>query len=343
MGSFAIRRSATLAPSTLTTTRSPPEDPTVSRCSLIVLCAALTACQSPLVSVPANDAEGVGIASALPRQLVKLTVVRSDKTTRKQYIETLKGQKAAAEKALEPIDTSIGALMKLRGSLAGATGPKAKEAVKTIDARVEALSAVMAAKKAEIDGKAAEIETLSQDAKADCVDSISLALLPPEPDPNHRYVATLGHSIFRDDKWLITTTPEGLLSSADTVIADRSADVVVELARSAALVAKAITMVPLIAEGPTTEEGEEEECIPFRNEHIFDPDTSIDPNSPLNWAKANETLRRWGLNTTTVTPKPERQFSNTQWPSAPHGLHYRRPIPYTIEIEIGGASCGVGV
>jgi len=67
------------------------------------------------------------------------------------------------------------------------------------------------------------------------IHSIKLELEPPIPDPNRRYVASLNHNAFHDDSAGISTTAEGLLTSAELTSVGRQADVLVELAKFAAV------------------------------------------------------------------------------------------------------------
>ena len=347
--------------------------------SLLFL-AGLVACASPLVSNWSPGSPGDGISYFLPRQMLKLTVTRTDKTQRAQYIAILKAEKAAAEKALEPIDKSIADLQKLRERLKLAPGAKAQEAIKAVDARVEEASTAMTAQKAAIDKKAKEIKEteekaaedkknadesvvdavrkavekakkegkdekqaaeearktaeLANKAAVECSDSISLSVLPPEPDPELRYMAVLGHSWSRDDKWTIATTPAGLLSSADVVLTDRSADIVVELVRSAALVAKALSTVGMSSLLPELP-GQRitPPCVPFRREHIFDPD----PARPDERTRANALLVTWDVDASIKVEPVDSIARSADVTGGPatnvEGLFYRRPIPYSISIK----------
>ncbi|MBM4334869.1 MAG: hypothetical protein FJ108_03015 [Deltaproteobacteria bacterium] len=314
-----------------------------------LLCLCLVSCATPLESRLSPGEPGAGVSYFLPRQLLKLTVTRTDKTQRVQYLANLKAEKTAAEKALETVDKVIVDLQKLRERLKLAPGPRAVEAVKAVDARVEEASTALTVQKAAIDNKALEIKQLEQkmaeDKSTDCADAIALAVLPPEPDPSLRYVAQLGHSASRDDKWTIATTPAGLLSSADVVLTDRSADIVVEVVRSAALVAKAGTTLATLSR-ETMPDDKKPACVPFRKEHIFDPDPK---RSDL--ATLNQVLDTWGVDldvklsaspSKELEPPQQKCFGGVRgtivrWLGgcridSSDGLYYRRPIPYGLSI-----------
>ncbi|WP_339692140.1 hypothetical protein [uncultured Parasphingorhabdus sp.] len=59
---------------------------------------------------------------------------------------------------------------------------------------------------------------------------VKLELQPFSPDPSARFVANLSHNILRDDEQKFMVSSDGLLSSANVTAADRTGDVIVELA-----------------------------------------------------------------------------------------------------------------
>lgn len=303
------------------------------------------ACAAPIRSRQDEPPYGAdGVSYALPRNLVRLTAVRSgpfDTAKAKEQIALLTTRNAEQEKKLLGLDDAVAALLKTRTLLQAATGTQAKAAVTSIDGRVEEFAKAMVDLRKKIADQQAEIERLTnQKASGEtCFDTLSLALLPAEPDPKLRFVARLEHSIFRDDKWAITTTPTGLLSSTDATISDRTADVVVELAKSAAQVARAGTSLGMTALLPpgAPPAVPKPQCIPFRRDLVFDPAESGDPaSSPCpassSWRCVNQTLSQWGIKDADLSVDPEIAPVWTA-PAQDGGFHYRRPIPYTIVLR----------
>ncbi|MFT6582850.1 MAG: hypothetical protein ACJAU6_003296 [Alphaproteobacteria bacterium] len=70
---------------------------------------------------------------------------------------------------------------------------------------------------------------LSKDCKL--VVSLKLELLPPEPNSKLHYIAKLNHLPWRDDELLISVGENGLLSSATATSTDRTADILIEIAK----------------------------------------------------------------------------------------------------------------
>jgi hypothetical protein len=314
--------------------------------SAFVLVLGCLACAKPIVSEGGSVA-GDGVSYALPRNLVKLTVVRTgpfDTVKAKAQIELLTAKIAEEEKRLLGLDEAVATLLKTRALVQAAAGEPAREAVKRIDERVEKLAKATVELQDGITRRQAEIRNLEKQkaSNAACFDTLSLALLPAEPDPKLRFVAKLEHSMFRDDKWAITTTTAGLLSSTDATITDRTADVVVELAKSAAQVAKTVTMFgfersTLVPELPGVVEPQ---CMPFRKDLVFDPADGREPGAQTcttssSWKCANARLAEWGIHDADLHVDAEVvPLSGT--PAREDGFHYRRPIPYTIVLRSQG-------
>ena len=72
----------------------------------------------------------------------------------------------------------------------------------------------------------------NQGGQCDYVDSFSFVLQKPMPDPRAKYVLRMTHSWLRNDEWKFKTTPQGLLSTVDSVNDDQSMQILVALAQA---------------------------------------------------------------------------------------------------------------
>lgn len=183
----------------------------------------------------ASTAAQAGVAYFLPRQLATVTVKRTEIT----------------------LDDAISALGKaeLALSVANAMAAAAKTHLEAsrdqlIDkgdnpvirdllmARIEEQKATVA--KAEA---AAEQASKERTKKGDALRTgagsggdhlykvaVEIVLMTPTSDPKHGYRLNPRHSAFRDDKHKFDVSAKGLLNSTDIVAADRTADILVELA-----------------------------------------------------------------------------------------------------------------
>lgn len=70
-----------------------------------------------------------------------------------------------------------------------------------------------------------------------CQYDISMKILPQpiEPDTKNPFILGMNHSWLRDDELAIKTTSSGLISSLDVTTTDRTGDIIVEIAKTAAM------------------------------------------------------------------------------------------------------------
>lgn len=79
--------------------------------------------------------------------------------------------------------------------------------------------------------------TTPNDVKFRNVYSVKLELLAPEPDSTATFFAKANHNPMRDDTTKISVNEKGLLTSSNVVSADRTGDILVELAGLAGIIA----------------------------------------------------------------------------------------------------------
>ncbi|ADG11737.1 hypothetical protein B7G68_16905 [Caulobacter segnis] len=182
------------------------------------------------------DRDAEGLTYFLPKKLAKLTITR-EPVDPEELAEALKDATVAlkAAKADQASKKSAAegeqALLDQLASDASArssqteTAELAKAARDLSDIRVtKAKAAVDAADKA--------YRAALQGAR--CAYASKLELLPAQADVSHRYVAQLRHNWLRDDTVKLAVTPAGLLSSSNVVAADRTGDILVEIAGAVA-------------------------------------------------------------------------------------------------------------
>ena len=217
----------------------------------IPLCAALAACSTvnsspipPLNSsadrtifdpptTPATS--GAGIAYFLPRQLARVTVKRTE-TTLADAIKLL-GEK---ELALSIANAKVAAAksgIKDSEDLLVAKGdiPAIRDLLLArIKEQKDALPIIAKAASDAKDGRAKAADTVAGAARpgggGKFKVSLNIELLPPSADPRYGYRLRPQHSAFRDDTQIYDVGPNGLLNSLDIVAADRTGDILVELA-----------------------------------------------------------------------------------------------------------------
>lgn len=177
-----------------------------------------------------------GLTYYLPRQLVKLTVVKSELEA-KTLLKTQNETAAAAE-------TATASRMKIKADIAAIedkiyTARDNASVSAILNANRDKLNeALTAAKTAENEAK-----TAAQAASAAVIafrpstpdgtgkeSVLTVELLPMAPDPAYAFRVDPKHSIFRDDQHKIALTPSGLLTSTDIVAADRTADILAQIA-----------------------------------------------------------------------------------------------------------------
>ena len=177
-----------------------------------------------------------GLTYYLPRQLVKLTIVKTDPKA-SDLLTAQNGAKAAFEAA-------VTARARIDADIAGikATIVTVADNVPVRDFLIEDLrkleAALVVAKTKESEAKAAAAKATEAVITHRPADSdgqgtnslVSVELLPIAPDPDLAFRLDPKHSIFRDDKHKIELSANGLLNSTDIVADDRTGDILAELA-----------------------------------------------------------------------------------------------------------------
>jgi hypothetical protein len=204
--------------------------------NILGLSLALASCATVRSDPPAKSADVMrGVSYFLPRREIKITAER-----RILKLEDAQKKVAAATKALETAtteDTDAGKALKQQEALlatlaAGTKAWQAAEAARATAAGTKLLKAAALDKaKAALDLANAELLRITGSGGA-CVATYDskLELLPAVADHDWRFSARFAHNILRDDDGKLGVTADGLLSSSNVVAADRTGDIIVELA-----------------------------------------------------------------------------------------------------------------
>lgn len=178
-----------------------------------------------------------GFAYFLPRRMAEVRIVRREATPALAPKSAL--AKLVAAEAAQKTSQADRASAKAALAWAKKHSYGAKEIEKRTIAAGDALRAWEAAKKGVLAAQAAYDKARAvADAKKNnqtvkWEETISLKLLPVEPDPNHRMIANFDSSIFRDNT-INLTVKNGLLESGSGTSRDETAPIIVAIASTVA-------------------------------------------------------------------------------------------------------------
>jgi len=206
--------------------------------------ALLSGCATVKTYSPAADTPARGVSYYMPRKDMKIT---AERTILK--LEDAEKKVAAASKATdeaEAADKAAAAELKAQEALlatltAGTPAWSTTEAARAIAAGKKVLTAAaLNEAKAELALAKADQSRVQAAPAAQCVYSYStkLELLAAVPDHDMRFAADFSHNVLRDDDGKLAVTADGLLTSSNVVAADRTGDIIVELAGAVAGFAK---------------------------------------------------------------------------------------------------------
>jgi hypothetical protein len=270
-----------------------------------------------------------GVAYHLPKRYVKLTITRS-KVVPAQARAAAAAARTAVETA-QKASTDADAVAATKQALADATGdPTARAAAVAAASAAKAEATVAKAALAAAQAKllAAEEQLRIAESGAEFADAIEIALLPPVPDTSRTFVADLSHNAFVDDDLKIAVGANGLLQSTNATHADRAGDVLVELAKTAAGVAKLMAGGPLGSRSFSAARKGAPESRPFRFEKILDPSIV---QSPLALKGGHQlTVTPLGSDGVELSAPPKTAWGRG---GSFEGLVYRRQVPYLLELS----------
>ena len=178
--------------------------------------------------------------------------------------------------------------------------------------------------------------------------SFKLELLESEPDPTAHFQASTKHWPWRDDEFTIMANEKGLLSSTKLISTDRTADILVEIAKTISAVA-----MPVPTKVMALMPKEEPKCPPtpesFVYENIFDPTIAQDVDKINDHLESLAQINSKGIFRVAVMGdnlsrevkskesdklyQPEFTLESNK-DFALRGLLYRRLLPYVISVSM---------
>jgi hypothetical protein len=199
---------------------------------LLTGCATVRSRQDPTYQA---HYQASGLTYFLPMRMLRFTATRMPlrladltraKTQKEAELTRLREEFAAAKTARERLENRLRAL-----PTTTTAENRARVQAELDVARADETSVKMRVEAAEVE--LANIN-VSLDALqlggAACTYSAMLEALPAQADPDQRFVARLSHNILRDDTLKLNVGASGLLTSANIVATDRTADMIVEIA-----------------------------------------------------------------------------------------------------------------
>jgi hypothetical protein len=172
--------------------------------------------------------------------------------------------------------------------------------------------------------------------------TFKLELQDSEPDPDHRYRATLTHLPWRDDVLTLSANEKGLLTSSKLETTDRTSDIIIEIAKAVAAFTGIVPPAPGLRPQIDTKAVPVVCPKPFIYEDIFDPAVVTDVirvNRRLAAATGHDpsfTVEVMGKNlddeqSVRSNQGPRNDF-NVEDKAALAGLLYRQPLPYVVSV-----------
>lgn len=319
-----------------------------------IVAIALAGCAQDLVRSEALDTKTsiqAGLVYSLPKGQVQLVAQRKKITD-----DDVEKARSAATEAATLVKVTAAALQsakesleKRRGELKHAQGsavPDLQKLVALDEASVAYLTTLLESRKRLSSATKATADELAR-AVGQFEESASITTLPVVPDRNHRYIADLNHSIWRNDKFKLTTN-NGLLATTAVTSADETKSILASLAGIAGILTGPKIPGVKLSRGPSKPDST---CEPYSTSVIFDPTNAEETRAamrslysqkasilldvdgikcsagPTNLCRTNETTDQ----TSPVTPALNAG-------QKPPGLAYRAPRNVTISLIPGPAS-----
>jgi hypothetical protein len=160
--------------------------------------------------------------------------------------------------------------------------------------------------------------------------TVTLSLLPLEPDPSHAYIANLSRNVLRDDALKIETTPEGLLTNTEVTAVDRTAEIIIQIA--ATIASFGVLPVPSPRIGILSKVPQPKDVIcpkPVTYEAVIDPADRAQIADKIN-AELRSVLVPYQISWERPLPKGTAFKSPG---GTIDGLLYRRPLPYIFSVS----------
>lgn len=301
--------------------------------SLVISSLLLSGCTTVRsVAVPATasfDPKASGLTYFLPKRMIKVSAAREllDPKAIKAAFDEKTTELAAAKKIATADETTVEIATKQLAQLtsSSASAGAIADAQKTLD-QASAIAALSGQDRdtlaSVVKGLKDMLEVARLSGANSCTYDLKLELLPAQPDRSARYVARLVHSPLRDDTIKLSVGTNGLLTSSNVVAADRTGDIIVELAG-------AIAAFGGFGLGPMLVGGEPQSCAsgPKQFITIFDPTTE----NPTDELKRNGFPFVIEIDAASVAT-PTIAGSGLKNGAYSQGVYYRSPTPSRITV-----------
>lgn len=300
------------------------------------------------LSRPASDRDNDGVTYFLPRQLATVTAKRTATKLAKAVEAVAKAQTAVAE-ARAGLTLADAAVARARSALADADDNDTARRVRNeelAEARAE-----LAAARRDVTARETELttatdklrtaaSTTSNSAPGAYDVSLTISLLPPSADPNFAYRVNPRHSAFRDDEHKLTISSAGLLTTANTVATDRTADILTEIAAFAGAI---IGPVPM-AGGTPPRDGRQQNAPKDCTNSPDEFTGVVDFANPFDVARLNDDLQCLGVRVAVEGRRwPQSSQPTTNAEQEIEGIVYRTPVEQIVRIEkctVQQGACG---
>lgn len=308
---------------------------------LVVLISLLLASCTAVKSKPISEKPeliGKGISYYLPMRLHRVKITANKITGDAASVQKAKQEyeKALVDKAKAQQEYSDEQnKMKKAEDISKYAEGDAKKQIEmergVIRANILALKTALdsASRKAESshDAYLRELDLSNNPQPNECRYNVAFSVEPSDIVPDYRkgYVASIFHSPFRDDHLTLTTTNSGLLSSADSVVTDRTSDIVKQIATAI------LTFVTPIPTGPAMKgkAPKGEPSIPC--ETSIGIDMIVDfSNTDHIWI-INDVLKKVGMELV-LFGYGIGDLNKQDDDESRNGLFYRRELPYIVSI-----------
>lgn len=194
----------------------------------------------------AQGADKEGILYYLPRQRLKLTLIRTklDKTDIAKSLRDAQKNLVTLRTATETLELEFKLQTTILSKLAATSSKYDEQALKVAQSAAAYEDAKGRLVSATNDVALLESKLIEATKGAEFDNSVALSLMPLEPDPSAAYMAKLEDLNWHDNKVTVTTTPEGLLTTGDGKATSRAVDVLVEVVRAAGSAVKIVSGGP---------------------------------------------------------------------------------------------------
>lgn len=284
--------------------------------------------------------EGGGLTYFLPQRLaeIRVNVTKAETATLKAEVDAANSALAAATTNLAAANaqkTNIEANLALPLTGSGAADARAQLEKELTLAKAAEARAMTAKAAAETKLSEAQSRLATASASTDgCLYAASMKLLPPTGDPNFRFVARDVHNWTRDDETTLKVDEQGLLTSSKSIAADRTSDILVELAGFSA--ARELSVSELGGSGTRT-------CDDTRPFFAIVDLSSSDALEALNNSLIDQHIPLHVQRSETASASLREEVGNTEdiqftdGNTHKNGLFYRTPLPLSFDIRQTGS------